>query len=218
MKNASLQKLLDDVADLRPTYQAQMLSAREGTISLAEMLREEAPSDRPLPSRKWLRPMPALKSPRLFSRNFQGSPVASKTRSGSRSSDEEGRMFEFQMANPISSPFPSPLHARPASAATHSPKKTPSLVTSSLRSRSQQYPPDTPDRPAPLNIRPRTASGSITGAARSVSTPSRTRLPSSPLAFSAQVSPSSEFGADLPGAVGVIGEEGEEEDVEMGEV
>jgi hypothetical protein len=52
---------------------------------------------------------------------------------------------------------------------------TSAITTSAPRSQSQQYPPDTPDRPAPLTVSKTTPSLKV-GTSRSVSTPSRTRF------------------------------------------
>ncbi|KAF1971690.1 hypothetical protein BU23DRAFT_646233 [Bimuria novae-zelandiae CBS 107.79] len=100
------------------------------------------------------------------------------------SAQHESAIFESH----ITEPLVSPLHAPTASARVNSLpvlKEKPSVSASPFAT----YPPDTPERPAPLSIRSRTANAALpSGALRSVSTPVRSRFgpppslaPTSPL-------------------------------------
>ncbi|KAJ4292625.1 hypothetical protein N0V90_009288 [Kalmusia sp. IMI 367209] len=187
--NDKLRKLLEDVAELRPMYEPPIPEEDEGEESLLEMLRESAIEPKQLHSAR--SPGMSLRSP--FRQISLGRKVSATSllrarsqgtfhKSPLRPPKADSLMFESQISSPLTSPLTSPLQPRPAPpkvASLSGLKKQKSLsaasVSQSSHATDKNYPPDTPDRPAPLNVKPRSASTPNTAVFSSMSTPGRGR-------------------------------------------
>jgi hypothetical protein len=188
IENASVRKVVEKSYVLRPRYEAPILEdAREGTLGLLEVLQESAITT---PKNKSSTRASFVSSLKIKTSGFLRTRSSGFKEESRSESVDESLMFEDHMTSPISSPLAissSPLTPREASpmvgsfpnlktkASVPSSIATSATATSTPYSRSQQYPPDTPDRPAPLNVSKTTPSLKV-GTSRSVSTPSRTRF------------------------------------------
>ncbi|KAJ4358285.1 uncharacterized protein N0V89_002865 [Didymosphaeria variabile] len=160
ISNEKVRKLVEDIYELRPKYEPPGLKEREGTVSLLEFLQESA-----IEPSKQLRSVPSsrvsLHAPALFAslkKTFGFLRIRSagfKSESSPKPSRVEPLVFEDHVTSPIAST----LIPREAvqSLDPVPPKKKATPATPGGHSRAQEYPPDTPDRPAPLRIRPRPA-------------------------------------------------------------
>ncbi|KAL5378188.1 hypothetical protein DPSP01_009300 [Paraphaeosphaeria sporulosa] len=176
--NESVRKLVEDCYELRPEYKAPITNERENTVGLLEILQESA--IKPSTPKNKLRSRVSL--PSSLRRPSLPLPTHSpswKEESPIKEAEEESIMFTSHLISPISSPltpreagsFPKLKKMLSVAASISSPS-----VVTAPRSRSQQYPPDTPDRPAPLTVvKSKTHSTLKSGTVPSVSTPSRTR-------------------------------------------
>ncbi|KAL5434089.1 hypothetical protein PMIN06_011497 [Paraphaeosphaeria minitans] len=177
--NESVRRVVEGCYELRPEYKAPIIEERKDTMSLLEILQESAiKSSTPktsLRSRVSLRP--SLRKTSLF---FPTHSPSFKEEPPLKGTEEKSIIFESHLKSPISSPI-TPREAGSLLKLKKTPSVTASIgsrggVATAPRARSQQYPPDTPDRPAPLTVtKSKTTSTLRAETARFVSTPSRTR-------------------------------------------
>ncbi|KAF2798980.1 hypothetical protein K505DRAFT_357062 [Melanomma pulvis-pyrius CBS 109.77] len=163
VKNQSLRRLLVETRHLRPKYESDYLSdldrvARDTPSPSSSDNREHGPkrSASLLSSSTW----PKLPGSRLLSR------VRSK-----------GFLRDRQPSAPIHGAAPLSFNSGSSSLIESNDTPRSATLTSSLSSpsSSRDFPPNTPDRPAPLNIKSHSSSATpITASMRSVSAPIRT--------------------------------------------